>query len=90
MAPARWNLFLSSRYDDSIARAELLPLNAVTDMSGQFSGVLIVGKIHKDSTLQVGHLSYYFVLCPLMRWRPPRCQNTHFFLRLGGGLFERP
>ena len=53
MAPARLNLILLSRYDDSVARTELLPLNAVTDMSPQFSGVLIVGKIHKDSTLQV-------------------------------------
>ena len=44
MAPAWWNLILLSRYDDSIARTELLPLNAVTDMSALFSGVLIVEK----------------------------------------------
>ena len=44
MAPARWNLILLSRYDDSIARTELLPLNAETDMSALFSGVLIVEK----------------------------------------------
>ena len=28
------------------------------------------------------------VLALYMRWRPPRCQNKHFFLRLGGWLFN--
>ena len=49
-------------------------------------GILIFGKVQKDSIVQVRHFSYYFVLLALfMKWRPPRCQNKYFFSAFGRG-----
>ena len=61
LTPARRNLNVLSRYDDSVARIESLTLNDVTDMRASRGFDSSWQILHKDSTLQVRHFSCYFV-----------------------------
>ena len=84
LTPARRNLNVLSRYDDSVARIESLTLNEVTDMRASRGFDSSWQIIHKDSTLQVQHFSCYFVPVALsLRIAAP--PPPPFFLFRGGG-----